>query len=493
MLPWKTIIIVQKDCATPIYLQIANSIIQEMKKGRIGPGIKLPGTRQMSEILEVHRKTMVRAYEELDAQGWIEMRPSKGTFTSKTLPEINPRRFNPRADKRNSFPKETGYTVRINNDIRKPVLPYRNITGFHDGPDVRLMPVDELGRAYKSILSRAVNLKYMSYVEVAGVQKFREVLSDYLNTSRGLQSSFENIMITRGSQLGLYLITCVLFSKGQNIIVGDTNYYYADHCFKNAGMHLERVKIDDYGIDVDMIEKICRRKKIKAVYITSHHHYPTTVTLIASRRIKLLELSEKFGFIIIEDDYDYDFHYLSSPILPLISADQKGMIVYVGTLSKTIAPAIRTGYVVAPPNLILELCRLRQLMDTQGDPIMELALAELFTEGEIRRHMKKALQEYHKRRDFLCSALTENFADSINFKIPDGGLAIWAKFNKSIPLPSLTEKLKAQGIILSNGLIHNSGPASLNSTRLGFGWMNKTETETAINILRKTILSYRTT
>ncbi len=220
MLPWRTIIAVQKDCDTPVYLQIANSIIQEMKKGRIGPGIKLPGTRQMSELLEVHRKTLVRAYEELDAQGWIEMHPSKGTFTSKTLPEINPRRFNNKTEKRNSFPAETGYTVKINNNIRKPVLPYRNITGFHDGPDVRLMPVSELSRSYRSILSRTVNLKYMSYVETAGVQKFREVLSEYLNTSRGLQTSFENIMITRGSQLGLYLITCVLFSKGENIIVG---------------------------------------------------------------------------------------------------------------------------------------------------------------------------------------------------------------------------------------------------------------------------------
>ena len=159
--------------------------------------------------------------------------------------------------------------------------------------------------------------------------------------------------------MALYLLTCVLFSKGENIIVGDTNYYYADHCFLNAGMKLVRVKVDESGIDVDAIEKICSEKKIKAVYITSHHHYPTTVTLIASRRIRLLELSEKFGFIIIEDDYDYDFHYLSSPILPLISADLKGMIIYIGTLSKTIAPAIRTGYVVAPPNLILELARIK--------------------------------------------------------------------------------------------------------------------------------------
>ena len=121
----------------------------------------------------------------------------------------------------------------------------------------------------------------------------------------------------------------------------------------------------------------------------------------------MLELSEKYGFIIIEDDYDYDFHYHSSPILPLISADVKGMVVYIGTLSKTIAPAIRTGYVIAPPNLILELARFRQLVDTQGDPIMELALAEMFEEGEIRRHMKKAQQEYHRRRDFMCGLLKE--------------------------------------------------------------------------------------
>src|SRR5215211_531049 len=126
MLPWKTIIQWDKDCDTPVYLQIANVIMREMKKGRIGPEIKLPGTRMMSEILHVHRKTLVRAYEELDAQGWIEMRPSQGTFTSRELPEINPRRFAAKDEKHNSYPKETGYAVKVNDKIRRPVLPYRN-------------------------------------------------------------------------------------------------------------------------------------------------------------------------------------------------------------------------------------------------------------------------------------------------------------------------------------------------------------------------------
>ena len=488
MLPWKTIIQIQKDCDTPVYLQIANSVIQEMRKGRVGPGIKLPGTRQMAEILEVHRKTIVRSYEELDAQGWIEMHPSKGTFTSKELPETTARRFS-NNQKQNTFPATTGYTVKVNTGVKAPVLPLRHIMGFHDGPDMRLIPSDELGRAYRSVLSRNTYLKFMSYVETPGVQKFRVILSDYLNASRGLQTTFENILVTRGSQMALYLLSTVLFSKGDTIIVGETNYYYADHVFLLAGMQLARVKVDEYGIDVDTIEKICRRKKIKALYITSHHHYPTTVTLSAARRIKLLSLAEKYGFIIIEDDYDYDFHYLSSPMLPLVSADTKGMVVYIGTLSKTIAPAIRTGYIIAPENLILEISKVRQLIDTQGDPIMELALIEMFEEGHIKRHMKKALLAYHKRRDFVCSYLKDKLADVIDFKIPDGGLAIWAKFHKSVPLPPLSEKLKTQGLILSNGLIHNTSSISLNATRMGFAWMNEEEAIQALDLLAKTIRS----
>ena len=487
MLPWKTIIEIKKDCATPVYLQIANSMIQEIKKGRIGPEIKLPGTRMMAEILCVHRKTLVSAYEELDAQGWIEMRPSKGTFTSKEIPEINPQRLPIKKERSNSFPRETGFPVRVNDKVRNPVLSARNIIGFHDGPDVRLIPTQELARAYKSVLSRTANLKYLSYVEEAGVQKFRTVLSDYLNDSRGLRTTYENIMITRGSQMGLYLLSLVLLSKGDTVIVGDPNYYYADHLFLHSGASLLRVKVDEYGIDVDAIEKICKRKKIKALFITSHHHYPTTVTLIASRRVKLLSLAEKFGFIIIEDDYDYDFHYLSSPILPLVSADTKGMVIYIGTLSKTIAPFIRTGYIIAPPNLILELCRIRQLIDTQGDPVLELALTEMFLDGSIKRHMKKAQQEYHRRRDFLCNYLREKLGHVIDFRIPDGGLAIWARFNKSVPLPPLSAKLRTQGIILSNGLIHNTSGISLNSTRMGFAWMNEKEAENAVNILAQTI------
>jgi len=204
--------------------------------------------------------------------------------------------------------------------------------------------------------------------------------------------------------------------------------------------------------------------------------------------MKLLQLAEKYGFIIIEDDYDYEFHYESSPILPLASADRSGMVVYIGSFSKTITPGIRMGYVAAPPNLILELAKLRMLVDAQGEAVMEQAIAEMLNEGEIRRHMKKALKIYRERRDFMCYLLKEKLSDVIDFKIPQGGLAIWAKYDKRIPVPELSARLFKKEIVLSPGRLHDaSAGRKLNSTRMGFGWMNLKEADKAITILYDTV------
>ena len=487
MLPWKTLLFIQDPSSVPVYQQIANGIIQQIRSGVIKPGMKMPGTRELSQLLNVHRKTLVSAYDDLDAQGWIYSLPSKGTFVSEHLPEINPRKL-PANTPTTFCWEKTGYNFRINSFIKDPVKPLRQVVGFHDGPDVRLVPTEELGRAYRSVLARKSGLHHLSYVPEIGNYELRKVLSEELNSTRGMKTTPENIFICRGSQMGLFMLAQILVSKDDNVVVGETNYYYTDRALMYAGANLVRIPVDDSGLDVDYLEKVCKRKKIRAIYVTSHHHFPTTVTLSAARRMKLLTLAEQFGFIIIEDDYDYDLHYESSPILPVASADRNGMVAYIGTLSKTVAPALRIGYVAAPLNLIHELCRIRQTIDIQGDPLLEQAVAEMFTLGEIRRHMKKALREYHVRRDFLCDNLKKDFSDVINFKTPEGGLVVWAKFDKKISLPELSAKMQKKGTILSAGLIHNtSEKMNLNATRMGFGWMNTTEAARSLTVLRETI------
>jgi GntR family transcriptional regulator/MocR family aminotransferase len=389
-----------------------------------------------------------------------------------------------------TMPAVTGFHFTPNTIVKIPGKTLREINGFHDGPDVRLVPIDELTRAYKNVMSRKSQLHHLSYVSTEGNYELRKVLAEYLNNTRGLKAGIENIFITRGSTMGVYMASRILLKKGDKVIVGQTSYYYADRLFMNEGAELVRVPVDEDGLVVDEVERICKKKKIRALFVTSHHHYPTTVTLSAARRMKLLALAEQYGFVIIEDDYDYDFHYNSSPILPLASADTKGMVVYVGTLTKAIAPALRIGYVIAPANFITELAKLRQLIDIQGDPFMEQAVAELFVMGDIKRHMKKALKEYHHRRDFLCASLGDKLSDVLNFKIPDGGMSIWTQFDKKVPVPELSEKLLRKRLVLSPGLIHDMAAGKkMNCTRLGFGWMNTDEAEKAVEVMYKTIKS----
>jgi len=483
-LPWKTMFRLQRKAERPVYLQLSDAVISEIKSGIIKPGTKMPGTRVMASALNLHRQTVVKAYDELYSQGWFESVVSKGTFVSEHLPEVTPRKLTPQKET-GTFAEETGFTFAINPDIHHPASPNRHITGFHDGPDVLLVPADLLSRGYKRVVSRKSGRILLSYIDVSGNEHVRKAISDYLNSSRGLQSSESNILITRGTQMAMFLLARVLLSAGDIMITGELSFRYADLTFMQSGVKFIRVPVDHEGIDVDEVELVCRKKKIRALYVTSHHHYPTTVTLSAARRMKLLQLAEKYGFIIIEDDYDYEFHYESSPILPLASADNHGMVVYIGSFSKTISPGIRMGYVAAPPNLIHELTKLRMLVDAQGDAVMEQVIAELLNDGEIRRHMKKSLKIYRERRDFMCTLLREKLGNVIDFAVPLGGLSIWAKYDKRISVPGLSDRLFKKEIILSKGLLHDqTAGRKLNSTRMGFGWMNLKEAEKAIVILQ---------
>lgn len=238
---------------------------------------------------------------------------------------------------------------------------------------------------------------------------------------------------------------------------------------------------------MDNLAGLCKTQRVRLVYVTSHHHYPTTVTLSADRRMQLLQLAEQYGFVILEDDYDYDFHYASSPILPLASADTRGMVVYVGSLTKSIAPAFRVGYVVAPPNLVEELGYHRRIIDRQGDNLLEQTIAELFAEGDLNRHLKRAQRVYHQRRDAFCQLLRYRLGSVIDFKTPEGGMAVWAKFDDAIDLADLAARCRKTGLYLNDGRFYvpDSGPS--HHTRLGFASLTLDEMEWAVGQLERCI------
>ena len=486
MFPWKSVIKIIQPCHNPVYVQIANSIIGEIKQGRVQPGAKLPGSRALASLLEVHRKTVVAAYDELDAQGWIELKPSRGAFVNGTLPVRRPVGFNDNISGKNGLPEKTGFPVEIYTNASSPIYAPKKMLGLHDGPDLRLVPTALISRTYKGVLTRKNSIPYLRYNDAKGSAYLRLVLSDYLNESRGLQTTADNIFITRGSQQGMFFSAMTLLKPGDNVLTGDPGYYYAERTFTNFGAHIVRVPTDENGICTEYIEDICRRKKIRMVYVTPHHNYPTTVVLSAARRMELLSLSEKYGFAILEDDYDYDFHYKSSPLLPLASADQNRMVIYIGSLSKTFAPALRVGFLVAPKNMISEIEKRRQLVDVQGDWILEQTYAELFKLGEIQRHMKKALKIYRDRLGCFCHLMETELGDIVQFEKPEGGMAIWSIFNEKYPVWEVAQAVKKKGVLMpSNRIINGASEKKWNAARLGFAAVNKKEAEKAVGIIRE--------
>ena len=481
MYPWKTIIKIDRKLRTSVYLQIVNHLIAEITQGRISPGSKLPATRILADLLKINRKTVVLAYDELMAQGWISIKASKGTFVSELLPMIKSRGL--KQNYKSTSSSKTSYSIGDEQKLKRHNIA-KGLAIDGGVPDVRLAPIDILYKNCRSIATSRVGQKLLKYGDEKGAYVLREALAKYLQMTRGLKCKTENIFITRGSQMAIYLVFNLLLKENDNVIVGNTNYPDANRVIENTGAIMRTVPVDDEGIDVAAVERLCEQYSIRAMYITSHHHYPTTVTLSAERRLRLLQLAAQYKFAIIEDDYDYDFHYAHSSILPLASIDTNGSVVYIGSFTKSLAPAIRVGYLVAPQNLIDALIKSRKTIDRQGDSILEAAIAQMLTEGEIQRHLKKSLNIYRIRRDFFCKLLKEELGDLIYFEIPDGGMAIWARFDMNINLKQLLEAVKVRKLYI---LSDQSFVKDLNSIRLGFSQLNENEMIMVVNIMKEEI------
>lgn len=482
--PYESFILINRSSEISIYMQISNQLINAIQRGVLPFGIKLPGTRALSIILQVHRNTIVAAYDELFAQGWVESLPNKGTFV---IGKNQEKPFQIKDFEKNNlehYPKSTGFSFKTSNILDNP-FEYSNCEYiFNDGvPDIRLTQIDHHSRIYSSILKRKAH-KIGQYNQ-DGSEFFKKNLSQFLNLSRGLPISKNNLLITRSTEMSIYIVAEILLSEGDIVLVGELSYFSVNMIFQKTGVKIQPISIDDEGINVEEVREVCKKQKIRMLYLTPHHHYPTTVTLSAKRRLELLNLANEYGFIILEDDYDYDFHYDKSPILPLASADTNGMVIYIGSFGKSLVPGFRTGFIVAPENLMTEMRKYLGIIDRQGDVLMEHVLGEMIAEGEINRYLKKSLKTYQERRDYFVSLLEQNLGEYIDFQKPSGGLAVWMKWKIPLNLMQLSKNCAQNNLFIPKTLLYQN--KNLTAMRLGFGNLNLTEMDKSIEILSENI------
>ena len=488
MIPYKTIIEIDRKSKQALYIQLTNQFIELIKNGTLSPNVKLPGSRILSELLGLHRKTVVACYEELALQGWVESIPQKGTFVHGSLPVLKTQKLGTSTKIENE--RAIGFPF-IERSILERSFPQSFDEDFmyvNDGvSDGRLVPVKEIAMIYRKLANKKNTISHLGYGTTYGNLFLRETLVSYLNKTRGLNITKDQILITRGSQMGMFLASQLLILKEDYIIIGKTNYSSFDTTFEVAGAKILRVNVDVNGLDTNEIEDLCSRYSIKAVYTTSHHHHPTTVTLSAERRLQLLNLAKKHSFAIIEDDYDYDFHYDHAPILPLASHDKNGHVIYIGSVCKTVAPVFRIGYLVAPKTFVDECSKLRRFIDRQGDALLEMAFAYFIKEGSLDRHIKKAVKIYKARRDLFCDLLKSELSDYLSFEIPKGGMAIWATLNKEYSWDTVSEMAKKQKLIIPDWQRYDMAHTNHNAIRIGFASYNENEIQEFVKRFKKTM------
>jgi GntR family transcriptional regulator/MocR family aminotransferase len=281
--------------------------------------------------------------------------------------------------------------------------------------------------------------------------------------------------------MALGLVARALAGEGGTIAVEAIGYPSAWAAFTSARARLVSIPVDARGLDVEALAAVARRERIHAVYVTPHHQYPTTVTLAPGRRSALLDLARRERFAVIEDDYDHELHYEGRPVLPLASTDVHGSVIYVGSLSKVLAPGLRLGYVVAPTPLIERLARERFVVDRQGDHVGERAAAELIEDGTVMRHVRKMRRVYSGRRDRLIELLEGALGDRVEVTRPSGGMALWVRVRLApSKVVAWEERALAQGVAFVAGERLTFDRRPIPFARIGFAPLDDDEAREAV-------------
>ena len=458
---------IDKDAPGPLFLAIAEAITHDIMRGRLRPGARLPGTRALARQLGVHRNTVDAAYQELTTQGWLHAEPARGTFVAEDLPE--------------GMAEPVVVSVPSEPALARPQL------AFSDGaPDPKLVPDKALARAFRRALLSPSFRSGADYGDARGTPILRHALSSYLASDRGVVADPARLLITRGSQMALFLAAKAALKPGQAIAVEEPGYPLAWEAFRAAGAVVRGVPVDAGGLSVTALEEtITGDPRIGAVYVTPHHQYPTTVTMGAARRLQLLDLVERHGVTLIEDDYDHEYRFEGRPVLPLAARAPTDLpLIYVGSLSKLLSPGIRLGYAMAPERLLTRMASARAAIDRQGDAPLEAALADLIRHGDLGRHARKARRIYRARRDVLASALSEHLGERIGFDSPAGGLALWLRCQQ-VSAESWSKRAEAAGLALLPGTRFALEHAAPQAFRLGYAALDEAQIARAVEILAR--------
>jgi DNA-binding transcriptional MocR family regulator len=441
----------------PLYRQLFDQIVARIRSGVYARGHRLPPTRDLARELATNRNTVVHAYAELAAAGFVTSTVGRGTFVAPSPPaRTSPAAHHPATTtgmpwsslvSRVADAEPLGRYDRL--AIRVPPKDAINLTRMQ--PSADLLP-DGLFRRCVDHVLRTQGAKALGYAPREGLPALRaQIVADLAR--QGVPATAADLIITTGSQQGLYAIARTLVNPGDPFLVEDSTYAGAINVLTAAGARLITVPSDDEGPEIDALERLTH-SGAKGLYLMPGCNNPTTRQISARRREALLSWSHRAGVPLIEDDYAADLHLDGDPPPASLRA-MDGDVLYIGTYSKKLIPALRIGFVLMPPALRPRLLALKHAIDLGTSLLTQHALAEFLERGYLKAHLARVLPEYRKRRDALSTALTR-YISPLRFSQPRTGLITWLPLPPAIAPEALFDEAQRQGVLVSPSTLHSA-------------------------------------
>jgi GntR family transcriptional regulator/MocR family aminotransferase len=445
----------------PLHRQIYDGCRRAIVEGMLRPGQRVPSTRALAQELDVSRQPVLTAYEQLLHEGYLEGRTGSGTFVSAALPDDLLRSETPQAERTPGIAPRRALQSASGDRKADGLGPFR-------------MSLPALDRFPHTIWSRlvarhahALSHAQMAYGDAAGLLSLRGAIAEHLGTARAVNCEAEQILIVSGSQAALRLVAAVLLERGQRVAVEEPCYPGARAGLGAGGAELVAVPVDDEGICVSSLNKLGR--KIRAAYVTPSHQYPLGMSMSAARRFALLDWSLSQNSWLVEDDYDSEYRYVSRPLGALQGMDTHQRVVYIGTFSKVLFPAVRVGYLVVPPLLWERFVQAREAFDLFSPTLYQLALAEFLREGHFSRHLRRMRGVYLERRNALLAGLARHCADHLTVYNADAGLHVAVLLSRDANDTDVVQRMAQRGLTATALSSCYSGAGRRSGLLLGFG------------------------
>jgi GntR family transcriptional regulator/MocR family aminotransferase len=478
-------IVLDHQSETPLHQQLYDELRQAILTGRVLPRQKLPSTRWLAQSLGISRTTATQSYDRLQSEGYLETTVGAGTYVCAQLPDdlmqsisiptlARSQPLTVPLSRYGATLAQMPFTLQP-----EPDLPIN----FRFGqPALTAFPL----KLWRKLLSRrcCAEPRWLDYAtDFQGYFPLRQAISQYLCHSRAVQCQPEQIVITNGTQQGLDLILRLLIEVGDAIAIEDPGYLSARRIFQSHGAKLIPIPVDAFGLVVEQLVQ----PTIRLVYVTPSHQFPTGATLSLPRRLELLTWAQQTGGLILEDDYDSEYRYGDRPIPALQGLDRNNSVLYLGTFSKVLFPALRIGYLVLPLTLVELFARAKWLHDRQLPMLEQQVLTDFISEGYLESHIRKMRSRYDRCRRVLVQELNAQFGDRVAIFGEKAGIHLMVRLHTQLSNEAVIERAAKVGVGLISAQSQYLGPGGSGEFIFGYGELNETPIQIGVQRLAQVI------